>query len=49
MNAVPLFDTFMALFVLGLLLNISALVTVLVVNSLDGRRSTLPRAIARLS
>ena len=47
MNAAPLFDTYMTLFALGLLLNIGSLVTILVLNSLDERRSTLPRAIAR--
>lgn len=48
MNAAPLFDTFMTLFALGLLFSIGALVTILVMSSLDERRSMLPRAIARL-
>ena len=48
MNAAPLFDTFMTLFAIGLALSIGTLITVLVSNSLDERRSTLPRAVARL-
>lgn len=46
MNAAPLFDTFMTLFAIGLLLNIGTLVTILVINSLN-ERSMLPRAVAR--
>lgn len=48
MNAKPLFDTFIALFALGLALSIGTLIAVLVSDSLDARRTTLPRAVARL-
>lgn len=47
MNATPLFDTFLMMFAIGLVLNIGTLVTILVMNALGDRRTTLPRAIAR--
>ena len=47
MNAAPLFDTFMTLFAIGLLLNIGTLVAILVIDSRT-ERSALPRAVARL-
>jgi len=47
MNAAPLFDTFMTLFAIGLMLNIGTLVTILIINSVTERRSMPPRAIAR--
>lgn len=47
MNAAPLFDSFMTLFAIGLTLNIGTLMTILVINPLGERRSTLPRATAR--
>jgi len=47
MNATPLFDMFVTLFLLGLLLSIGTLVTLLFTSSTDERRLALPRAIAR--
>ena len=44
MNAAPLFDTFMTLFAIGLILNIVTLLTVLAINALDEPRSKLPTA-----
>lgn len=48
MTAAPLFDTFIAMFAIDLLISIGTLVMFLVVSFSDDRRSTLPRAIVRL-
>lgn len=47
MNA--LFDTFLAIFVIGLLINIGTLGTLLVVSVMERRRPVLPRAVVHVA